>query len=97
MDAPILLVTLAENAIKHGIAASIEGGFVHMKALVENDNMRLEVCNTGHLLLSPDRQGIGLANIRRRLDMLFAGKAVFDLHNNVELNTVTAAVQIPAI
>jgi len=94
---PILLVTLAENAIKHGIAQSIEGGFVHIKALVENDNMRLEVCNTGHLLPNPDRQGIGLANIRRRLDMLFAGKAVFDLHNNVEENTVTAAVQIPAI
>lgn len=94
---PILLVTLAENAIKHGIARSVQGGFVHIRARLENGLMRLEVCNTGHYSPHPDRQGIGLTNIRRRLDMLFGGKAVFDLNNNVEQSTVTAAVQIPAL
>lgn len=93
---PILLVTLAENAIKHGIAQSIQGGFVHIKAHVENGHMKLEVCNTGHFSPDPNRQGIGLANIQRRLEMLFSGKAVFNLNNNLEQNTVTAAVQIPA-
>lgn len=94
---PILLVTLAENAIKHGIAQSVQGGFVQIRAYLENDKMRLEVCNTGHYAPNPERQGIGLVNIRRRLDMLFSGKAVFDLNNNIEQNTVTAAVQIPAL
>ena len=93
---PILLVTLAENAIKHGIAQSVQGGFVQIKAYLEKDNMRLEVCNTGHLSPNTDRQGIGLVNIRRRLDMLFGGKAVFELHDNLEQNTVIVVVQIPA-
>lgn len=92
---PILLVTLAENAIKHGIAQSVQGGTVQIRAHVEHDQLRLEVCNTGHFMPNPDRQGIGLANIRRRLDMLFGGKAVFNL-NNHQQDTVTAAVQIPA-
>jgi len=94
---PILLVTLAENAIKHGIAQSVQGGFVHIRAHLENDLMRLEVFNTGHYSPHPDRQGIGLANIRRRLEMLFGGRAVFYLNNNVEQSTVTATVQIPAL
>jgi len=94
---PILLVTLAENAIKHGIAQSVQGGVVQIRAHLENDQLRLEVCNTGHFLPHPDRQGIGLANIRRRLDMLFGGKAVFNLNNNNQQDTVTAAVQIPAL
>ncbi len=93
---PILLVTLAENAIKHGIAQSVQGGFVRISARLENDKLWLTVCNTGNLLPKSGHQGIGLDNIRRRLDMLFAGKAVFDLKNDLEQNTVTAAVQIPA-
>ncbi len=94
---PILLVTLAENAIKHGIAQSVQGGTVCIRAGLDKDCLQLVVCNTGHFAPQPERQGIGLANIRRRLDMLFGGKAVFDLKNNVEQNTVTAAVQIPAL
>lgn len=94
---PILLVTLAENAIKHGVAQSVQGGFVRISAQLEKDQLLLKVCNTGHFSPHPDRQGIGLANIRRRLDMLFGGTAIFELHNSLEQNTVTATVQIPAL
>lgn len=94
---PVLLVTLAENAIKHGIAQLVQGGVVHIRAHLKEGKLQIEVCNTGHYAPQPGRQGIGLANIRRRLDMLFGGKAFFDLNNNIEQNTVTAAVQIPAL
>jgi len=94
---PILLVTLAENAIKHGIAQSIQGGFVKIRAAVENGLLYLEVCNTGQYLPEPKRHGIGLTNIRRRLDMLFGSKAVFELNHNPAQNTVTASVKIPAL
>ena len=93
----ILLVTLAENAIKHGIAQSVEGGLVQIRAALVHNYLHLEVCNTGQYSPHPDRQGIGLANIRRRLEMLYGGRAAFAIDNNVEQNTVTAMVQIPAL
>ena len=90
-------VTLAENAIKHGIAQSVAGGQVQIRAASVHNYLRLEVCNTGQFSPHPDRQGIGLANIRRRLEMLYGGRAAFEIDNNVEQNTVTAMVQIPAL
>lgn len=94
---PILLVTLAENAIKHGIAQSLQGGLVRISAKVDEGHLQVDVSNTGCYSPRPDRQGIGLTNIRRRLDMLFGGKAVFHIHNDTEQNTVTASVCIPAL
>lgn len=94
---PILLVTLAENAIKHGIAQSIQGGFVKIRAVVENGLLYLEVCNTGQYLPRSKHHGIGLTNIRRRLFMLYGSNAVFELNQNPAQNTVTATVKIPAL
>lgn len=92
---PVLLVTLAENAIKHGIAQMIQGGFVRINACVKSDFLQIEVCNTGHFTPNSERQGIGLTNIQRRLAMLYGGKSRFDIENNLEQNTVTATVHIP--
>lgn len=93
---PVLLVTLAENAIKHGIAQLINGGTVQVCAQVENDHLALEVRNTGKYAPNPDREGIGLTNIRRRLEMLYSGSSVFDI-TNVDQNTVMVKVKIPAL
>lgn len=92
---PILLVTLAENAIKHGIATAVEGGWVRIVARVEEEQLRLQVSNTGFFAPQPDREGIGLANISRRLDMLYSGKAGFTIQNNPDERSVTATVTIP--
>jgi sensor histidine kinase YesM len=91
---PVLLVTLAENAIKHGIAQLIKGGEVLISAQVENNQLKLRVINTGHYAPNPSREGIGLVNIRRRLEMLYGEKAVFDIHN-LENETVAATVVLP--
>lgn len=92
---PIILVTLAENAIKHGIAQSVQGGKVRIQVWVNNQSLYLSVCNTGRYLPAPGREGIGLANIRRRLEMLYAGKAWFEITNTPGDETVTATVCLP--
>ncbi|MBV6442450.1 MAG: hypothetical protein DYG98_22340 [Haliscomenobacteraceae bacterium CHB4] len=93
---PVLLVILAENAIKHGIAQLVQGGEVQVHARAENEWLTLRVTNTGHYAPNPSREGIGLANIRRRLEMLYGGNAVFNIHNS-ENGTVTATVSLPAL
>ncbi|HRI61566.1 MAG TPA: histidine kinase [Saprospiraceae bacterium] len=93
---PILLVTLAENAIKHGIAQLVEGGRVTVCAEVENNMLILKVQNTGQFAPDLSRNGIGLANIKRRLEMLYGEKAGFEIVNT-DTQTVTATVQIPVL
>lgn len=93
---PVLLVTLTENAIKHGIAQLVEGGEVQIFALHDQGRLMLRVINTGQYQPNPDRQGIGLTNIRRRLEMLYGENAFFEITDS-DNNTVQATVSLPAL
>lgn len=92
---PIMLVTLAENAIKHGIAQLVKGGLLTIRTRVEREFLVIEVQNSGKFAPDLTRQGIGLSNIDRRLEMLFAGKASFNICNT-DPDTVQAVLQLPA-
>ena len=98
---PIVIQTLAENAIKHAISRSIEGGRVDIKSFLENDNLIIEVINSGQLqvdtpsVFDPKKAGIGIENTRRRLAMLYGDRAVFDL-KNWGIAEVKAMMRIPA-
>ena len=77
---PGMLITLVENAIKHGIEPSPSGGRVDVTAsrVPHPDGARvaLTVTDTGVGLASaPDAHGIGLANIRERLALLHGDRA----------------------
>src|ERR1700684_1115035 len=66
---PLLLQPLVENAVKHGIANLPEGGQVHLAAECENGRLSIEVKNTFDPEATPShRNGMGLANVRQRLD-----------------------------
>jgi Histidine kinase len=97
---PIVIQTLAENAIKHAISRSIEGGRVEIKSFLENDNLIIEVINSGQLLeggpsvFEAKKAGIGIENTRRRLAMLYGDKAIFDL-KNWGIAEVKAMMRIP--
>jgi Histidine kinase len=98
---PIVIQTLAENAIKHAISRSIEGGRVEIKSFLKNDNLIIEVINSGQLseevpsVFGAKKAGIGIENTRRRLAMLYGDKAIFDL-KNWGISEVKAMMRIPA-
>lgn len=77
---PLLLQPLVENAIKHGIAPSIPGGDLILRAKVEAGAILLEVWNSGE----PFREGragrgIGVRNLCSRLSLHFGGSASFSI------------------
>jgi LytS/YehU family sensor histidine kinase len=81
---PLLLQTLVENAIKHGIARLPEGGKVCIFARRRPDALFLRVTNTGVLRPGPDaasasRGGIGLANSLEQLRLMFGEGAGLEL------------------
>jgi signal transduction histidine kinase len=77
---PMMLLTLVENAIKHGLAPQREGGRVEVAARQEGDRIRLEVADTGRGFGGDTAGGgTGLANIRARLAAMFGSAGEFTL------------------
>jgi len=91
---PMMLQTLVENAIKHGISKQMNGGTVKIISDFKDNYHELKVRNTGHLNESKNDDGFGLTSTRNRLQLLFGLKANFDIQE-VQYNTVQATVLIP--
>lgn len=90
---PMLVQTLVDNAIKHGIAELPRGGVVRIEARVAHERMELLVTNTGRLKPPSADAGQGLRNATERLRLLYDGAASLTLH---EVDGMTqAALVIP--
>lgn len=74
---PLLLQPLVENAVRHGVARLVDGGTVTLEARLGGERLRLAVDNPRDPSEPRRRQGegIGLANVRRRLRLLYGGAA----------------------
>jgi len=93
---PMLLQTLVENAIKHGIGQVAGHGELAIRAHLCNGFIRLIVENTGRLAGSPPAPTqLGLVNIRERLRLLYGERASLRLEDGN--GRVTATVLIPAV
>ncbi|MFO1304123.1 MAG: histidine kinase [Burkholderiales bacterium] len=91
---PMILSTLVENAIKHGIAPLPEGGEVVVRAYADGGVLRVEVADTGRGLDESAGSGVGLANIETRLAALYGDAGQLGLVPN-EDRGVTAFVELP--
>ncbi len=100
----MMLQTLVENAIKHGISKQIKGGIVKIISGIQQNYHVLVVQNTGQLAkiaayeTNPDslvEKGFGLSSTQDRLQLLYGDKASFEI-KQLEDNIVEAKVLIPA-
>jgi LytS/YehU family sensor histidine kinase len=93
----MLLQTLVENALKHGIGQLPEGGEIRIQAAAEPETLVLTVENTGQLGVGkPADPQIGLNNIHQRLRLLYGDRAGLQLANG-DGKHVTAIVRLPAV
>lgn len=77
----LMLQTLVENAIKHGVAKSVEGGRVSVSIIKENGLYQLSVSNTGEPFKQTSTEGNGLANTKERLNLLYGKRHRFNIEN----------------
>ncbi len=91
---PMMLQTLVENAIKHGISRQIKGGVVRIVASFKGNDMELLVQNTGQLSAIVSSEGFGIKSTQDRLNLMYQGKAVFDIRN-LGTAMVESKVSIP--
>lgn len=92
---PMMLQSLVENAIKHGIEPKPEGGKVTVAARAQKGALVVEVRDTGVGIVHLDKldgptsgTGIGLQNIRERLSMLYSGKGHLSLMSDSNAGTI---------
>jgi Histidine kinase len=99
---PLMLPTLVENAIKHGLEPKREGGRIEVRVRRElrdgQDHLLLQVADTGAGLSGQEVQagsGVGLSNLRERLRALYGDNACFTLESN-EPSGALATLDMPA-
>ncbi len=93
---PLLLQPLVENAVKHGIAPSRDGGDLLIRGRCETGVLVLEVRNTGRGLGKPEFRppGIGLKNLRTRLAMAYGDGAVLSLQTEGSWTVAEIRIQL---
>ena len=95
----LILQPLVENAVKHGIAKRVQGGAIHIAAVRSNGTLTLSVHNDGpNLAINWEKagSGIGIYNVRTRLQGLYGNKFELSLQNGDE-GGVKASLSIPLI
>ncbi|MGY6563033.1 MAG: sensor histidine kinase [Luteibaculaceae bacterium] len=97
---PLMIQTLVENAVKHGIAKRKNGGFIELKAYTRGEFTIIEIKNSGTLNLQKNQYenetGIGLENTKKRLRLLFGENAALEV-KQLESEVVQALVQLKNI
>jgi two-component system, LytTR family, sensor kinase len=78
---PMMLQTLVENAIKHGISKRMNGGTIKVISDFVGDHHEIIVLNTGQINGYINGDGFGIKSTQDRLNMLYQGKASFAIRN----------------
>jgi sensor histidine kinase YesM len=91
---PTIVGTFIENAIKHGLEPSKTGGRIDVRAWHDGTGLVVEVADTGVGFSATTGSGVGLANARERLVMLYGPGAELDLSLN-QPSGVVARARIP--
>ena len=87
---PMIIQGLVENAIKHGLEPKPEGGHLRVSAHIEHGKLVVEVADTGLGFgrAATAGTGVGLANTRERLQLLYGNKASLTVAENQPCGTL---------
>ena len=97
----ILLQPLIENSIKHGLEPRIRGGTITLRSRLESGRLRIEVADDGVGMSTPaagslprSGSGIGMQNVRQRLEVLYGPQASFEIVSNPGRGTLVS-IELP--
>jgi Histidine kinase len=92
---PLVLLTLVENAVRHGIDPGEDGGEIRVSAQPEGPLVRVNVVDTGVGLAAQALPGQGLANVRERLKARFGTEARLELGGHAPRGVLASLVFQP--
>ncbi len=83
----LILVTFIENAFKHGVSYQRES-FIEMTVEVQDDHLHFICRNSKADVPNQQKGGVGLANVRKRLDLLYDHNYTLSIHDDPQVYTV---------
>lgn len=94
---PLMVQTLVENGIKHGISKLKEGGIIQVKTRVDHDFLKIYIRNSGQYVVNGSKKktgGVGLENTKQRLKLIYGDEASFRILTEND-NFVLTEIIIP--
>ena len=93
---PLMIQTLVENGIKHGISKLTPGGIIQLQTDIVDHRLRIRIRNSGHMVNGAKRSksGLGLKNTVQRLKLIYGDDASFKIVNEND-NFVLTELVIP--
>ena len=80
---PLLFTSLIENAFKHGVSYKLDS-YIYIRLQIRDDKLGFDIKNSNHSQVNAENTGIGIQNTKDRLDLLYPGRYVLDIHENEE-------------
>lgn len=93
---PLMIQTLVENGIKHGISKLKEGGTIQLATSVRGGSLLIQIRNSGHIVngIKRSKGGLGIKNTVQRLKLIYGDQSSFKIANENN-NFVLTEITIP--
>ena len=93
---PLMIQTLVENGIKHGVSKLKEGGIIQLTTSIRNGCLSIQIRNSGHMVngVRKSRGGLGIKNTVQRLKLIYGDRSTFRIANENN-NFVLTEIIIP--
>lgn len=92
--APLMMLPFLENAFKHGISEQIEKSWLSVDISVEANRLKVKIANSKNVFATSRENGIGIANIRKRLEFIYPHKHELKLSDEGDFFVVALMMQL---
>lgn len=92
--APLLLLPFLENAFKHGTSEQLEKPWLNVDIIVKGHTLRCKIANSKNELVPVSENGIGIHNVKKRLQFLYPGKHDLKLSDEGDFFVVSLQVEL---
>lgn len=94
MIAPLLLLPFIENAFKHGASQMAEAPWISLAITVMYDKLEMKLINGKPIGNLNNNEGIGIVNVRKRLEILYSDRHVLTIHDVEEMYIVNLSLEL---
>ena len=91
---PLLMLPFLENAVKHSISEQIEKPWLSIDLAIKSDNLRFKIVNSKNEQVPYIESGIGIANVKKRLQLLYSGKHELKINDEGNFFAVSLSVKL---
>jgi LytS/YehU family sensor histidine kinase len=91
---PLLFIILVENAFKHGLENLEKDAYIHIYLTEKDNNVNFIIENNFELQQTPNTEGIGLKNLKRRLELVYPNKHALSFDVTANSYTVKLSLKL---